>query len=154
MVMIVVMAALVTRICGDSAAQAATTERVVADRITGLAIGGVDPVAFFTKGRTTIGRPDVEASEAGVIWRFENVDNRAFFLAHPEIYGPQFGGYDPVDVARGVAYAGNPRFWLIAGQRLYLFGREESRDAFAADPASVLREARDRWPQLEERLAR
>jgi hypothetical protein len=96
----------------------------------------------------------VEASEAGVIWRFENVDNRAFFLAHPEIYGPQFGGYDPVDVARGVAYAGNPRFWLIAGQRLYLFGREESRDAFAADPASVLREARDRWPQLEETLAR
>ena len=119
-----------------------------------VAIGGVDPVAFFTKGRTTIGRPDVEASEAGVIWRFENVDNRAFFLAHPEIYGPQFGGYDPVDVARGVAYAGNPRFWLIAGQRLYLFGREESRDAFAADPASVLREARDHWPQLEETLAR
>lgn len=78
--MIVVMAALVTRICGDLAARAATTERVVADRITGLAIGGVDPVAFFTKGRTTIGRPDVEASEAGVIWRFENVDNRAFFL--------------------------------------------------------------------------
>ncbi len=63
-------------------------------------------------------------------------------------------GADPVDVARGVAYAGNPRFWLIAGQRLYLFGREESRDAFATDPESVLREARDRWRQLEETLAR
>ena len=154
MVTIVLAAVLVAGICANSAGWAATTERVVVDRITGLAIGGVDPVAFFTKGQTTIGRPEVEASEAGVIWRFENIDNRAFFLAHPEIYGPQFGGYDPVDVARGVAYAGNPRFWLIVGQRLYLFGREESRDAFAADPAAVLREAQRRWPQLVETLAR
>lgn len=151
--MIVVMAALVTQICGDSAARAATTERVVADRITGLAIGGVDPVAFFTKGRTTIGRPDVEASEAGVIWRFENVDNRAFSCPSGNLW-TSVRRLRPGRCGAGVAYAGNPRFWLIAGQRLYLFGREESRDAFAADPASVLREARDRWPQLEETLAR
>ena len=32
-----------------------------------------------------------------------------------------------------------PRFWLISGQRLYLFGREENRDAFAADPPRYLR---------------
>lgn len=133
---------------------AATTERVVADRLTGLAIGGVDPVAYFTEGRMALGRPDVESSAAGVVWRFQNNDNRVFFLAHPEIYGPQFGGYDPVDVARGVAYAGNPQFWLIAGQRLYLFGRQESRDAFAADPAAVLSEANRRWPDLRETLAR
>ena len=93
-------------------------------------------------------------SEAGAIWRFRNEGNRAFFLAHPEIYGPQFGGYDPTDVARGVAFAGNPRFWLVAGQRLFLFGRAESRDAFAADPARLLREARQRWPGLKETLAR
>ena len=36
--------------------------------------------------------------------------------------------------------AGNPRFWLVAGQRLYLFGREDNRDAFAADPARYLRD--------------
>jgi len=99
------------------------------------------------------GQPGFEASEAGAIWRFRNEGNRAFFLAHPEIYGPQFGGYDPTDVARGVAVAGNPRFWLVAGQRLYLFGRTASRDAFAADPARMLREARQRWPGLQETLA-
>lgn len=135
-------------------AQAATTERVVADRFTGLAINGVDPVAYFTDGRVTQGRPDVEASEAGAVWRFRNNDNRAFFLAHPEIYGPQFGGYDPVDVARGVPFAGRPQFWLIVGQRLYLFGHAESRDAFAANPSGVLSEARMRWPELRETLAR
>jgi len=79
--------------------------------------------------------------------------NRASFVAHPDIYGPQFGGYDPIDVARGVTYAGNPRFWLITGERLYLFGREQHRDLFAADPERFLRQATTRWPQLEQDLA-
>jgi hypothetical protein len=101
-----------------------------------------------------VGEPGFEASEAGAIWRFRNEGNRAFFLANPEIYGPQFGGYDPTDVARGVAVAGNPRFWLVAGRRLFLFDRAESRDAFAADPARFAREAGRRWPGLKETLAR
>ncbi|MEA2884256.1 MAG: hypothetical protein QOH32_3512 [Bradyrhizobium sp.] len=136
------------------AAQAATTERLVADRFTGLAIGGFDPVAYFTDAAPLAGRPDVEAAQAGAVWRFRNEGNRSVFLGHPDIYSPQFGGYDPVDVARGVAFAGNPRFWLIAGQRLFLFGRTESRDAFAADPARFAHEARQRWPSLKETLAR
>jgi hypothetical protein len=138
----------------EIAAEAATTERVVVDRHTGLALGGFDPVAYFTDARAMAGQPGFEVSEAGAVWRFRNEANRAFFLAHPEIYGPQFGGYDPTDVARGVPFAGDPRFWLIAGQRLFLFGAAESRDAFAADPSRVLREAQQRWPGLQETLAR
>jgi hypothetical protein len=136
------------------AARAATTERVVVDRYTGLALGGFDPVAYFTDVRAMAGRPGFELSEAGAVWRFRNEGNRAFFLAHPEIYGPQFGGYDPTDMARGVAFAGDPRFWLISGQRLFLFGAAQNRDAFAADPSAVLREAKRRWPGVQETLAR
>jgi len=99
------------------------------------------------------GMSDFEARESGAVWRFRNPGNRASFVAHPEIYGPQFGGYDPVDVARSVTYPGNPRFWVVAGQRLYLFGREENRDAFAAEPERFLKEATTRWPVLEQGLA-
>ncbi len=53
----------------------------------------------------------------------------------------------------GVTYAGNPRFWMVSGQRLYLFGREENRIAFAADPARFLKEAMSRWPGLQQTLA-
>jgi hypothetical protein len=52
-----------------------------------------------------------------------------------------------------VPYAGNPRFWVVAGQRLYLFGREENRDAFAANPSHFLNDATARWPALEQGLA-
>jgi hypothetical protein len=138
---------------GGLAARAATTERVVANRFTGLAIEGYDPVAYFVDARPMMGLPAFEASQAGVVWRFRNEGNRASFAAHPDIYGPQFGGYDPVDLARGVTIAGNPRFWLISGQRLFLFGREQHRDAFAADPQAVLRQANSRWPALEHDLA-
>jgi hypothetical protein len=139
--------------CLPFAAQATTTERVVVNRFTGLAIEGFDPVAYFTDARPELGLVDFEASEAGAVWRFRNEGDRASFVAHPDIYGPQYGGYDPIDLARGVTVAGNPRFWLIFGQRLYLFGREQTRDAFAADPSRVLPNANLRWPELEQTLA-
>jgi len=137
----------------DFAAQAATTQRVVVNRYSGLAIEGFDPVAYFTESRAARGLPDFEAREAGAVWRFRNEGNRASFVAHPDIYGPQFGGYDPTDLARGVTFTGNPRFWLISGQRLYLFGREDNCDAFAAAPARFLHQAKLRWPALEQDLA-
>jgi hypothetical protein len=139
--------------CLPNPAAAATTERVVVNRYSGLAIEGFDPVAYFVDARAAVGLAAFEASEAGAVWRFRNEGNRASFVAHPDIYGPQFGGYDPVDLARGVTVAGNPRFWLVKGERLYLFGREDTRDAFAADPARCLREANSRWPRLVQGLA-
>ena len=111
------------------------------------------PLAYFIDARPELGLPDFEAVQGGAVWRFRNEGNRDSFVAHPEIYGPQFGGYDPVDLARGVTVAGSPMFWLVAGDRLYLFGREDARDAFAANPAPYLKEAKLRWPALEEQLA-
>jgi hypothetical protein len=152
--LIAAAAALFTQAFPPLPARAATTERVIVNRYTGLAIEGFDPVAYFVDARPMVGLPGFEASQAGAVWRFRNEGNRASFVAHPDIYGPQFGGYDPIDLARGVTYAGNPRFWLISEQRLYLFGREQTRDAFAADPEHYLRDAQQRWPALENGLAR
>ncbi|WP_298244670.1 YHS domain-containing (seleno)protein [uncultured Bradyrhizobium sp.] len=133
-------------------AQAATTERVVVNRFSGVAIEGFDPVAYFVDGRAVLGTAEFEANLWGAVWRFRNEGNRASFLAHPEVYGPQFGGYDPADIARGVTIAGNPRFFAIVAQRLYLFSRETNRDAFAADPERFLYEVGKRWPALLEQL--
>lgn len=131
---------------------AAGTERVIADRFTGLAIGGYDPVAYFTDGSAVAGLPDFEASQGNAIWRFRSDRNRAEFLAHPDIYGPQFGGYDALDLSCGTIVAGRPAIWLVSGQRLYLFQRADNRDAFAADPSRADDAARH-WPVLRDSLA-
>jgi len=129
-------------------ASAATTERIVTDRFTGLAISGFDPVAYFTDGKPKAGRADFELSGEGVVWRFANEGNRAAFEADPEIYMPQFGGYDPIAVARGVATAGYPEIWLISGDKLYFFYSVAARDAFTADPEGARLAADERWPQV------
>jgi len=136
-----------------SLALASTTERVVTNRYSGLAIEGYDVLAYFIDARPEPGLPDFEAAQGGAVWRFRNEGNRDSFVAHPEVYGPQFGGYDPVDLARGITVAGSPLFWLISGDRLYLFGHEDARDSFAANPAPYLKEAKARWPALEDQLA-
>jgi hypothetical protein len=156
--LITLLASLLLAILGELgasgfAAHGATTERVVVNRYSGLAIEGYDPVAYFVDARPMLGVPEFEAAQAGVVWRFRNEGNRASFVAHPDIYAPQFGGYDPVDLARGITVAGNPRFWLISGERLFLFALEENRDAFARNSELLLQQANLRWPALEQDLA-
>jgi hypothetical protein len=133
-------------------AHGATSERVVTDRNTGLAIYGVDPVAYFTDKKPIVGLPDYEFRFAGAIWRFGNEGNRAAFIADPRTYMPRFGGYDPVGVARGVSTPGYPQLWAIVNNRLYLFYTEQARAAFLADPAAVIREAEARWPRVMQDL--
>lgn len=133
-------------------AVAATTERIVVDRHTGLAISGFDPVAYFTDAVPRRGVAEYELPSAGVTWRFRNEGNMAAFEADPEIYSPQFGGYDPVGVARGVAAAGHPQLWLIHAKRLYLFQSAETRERFSTDPDAVRALAVERWPDVERDL--
>lgn len=129
------------------------TDRIVSNRFTGLAISGYDPVAYFTEARSVRGVEQYEAMQGGVVWRFRNEGNRAAFLGHPGVYSPQFGGHDPVDVARGRTVAGSPEVWILHHGRLFLFASETSRQAFTANPDGFQSLAEKRWPALREDLA-
>jgi hypothetical protein len=133
---------------------AGTTELVVVDRHTGLAIGGFDPVAYFTDGAPMLGKSEHEYGFAGGVWRFRNAGNRGAFIADAGVYSPRFGGYDPVGVVRGVGVAGNPLIWLLSGERLYLFYCREARDTFMADPKRLIAAADRRWAEVQLTLSR
>jgi hypothetical protein len=146
------LAAVVFGLAGLPALRAATTERIVVDWHTGLAINGFDPVAYFTDAKPMPGSETFEFRYAGAVWRFRNAGNRDAFAARPDVYMPQFGGYDPVSAARGVAVAGNPLVWLITGERLYLFYNNARRETFDDDPERVLAAAGRKWPSIVETL--
>lgn len=131
-----------------ASAAASTTERVVTDPLTGLAIGGFDPVAYFTDGTPMQGRADLEMRAEGTIWRFRNEGNRAAFAAAPHIYRPRFGGYDPMAIGRGVGTAGSPEIWVIFENSLYLFYNTRSREAFMANPRAAISLADERWAEV------
>ena len=131
---------------------AAMTERVVVDPQSGLAMNGIDPVAYFTDAAPVFGRPDQESRHAGVIWRFRNEGNKAAFIADPDVYMPRYGGYDPIALGRGVAVAGNPLLWAMVGERLYFFHNEAARERFIANPDEAILHADNKWPTVESRL--
>lgn len=135
------------------AGHAATTEQIVADHNTGLAIYGYDPVAYFTDRAAKLGREDLELTHGGAAWRFRNEGNRDAFAADPDVYMPQYGGYDPVAIAVGIARAGHPDFWTIHKDRLFLFYSEEARKAFNADPEHMALQAEVNWPHVSQTLS-
>jgi len=144
-------------ICGiltPFASVAATVDRTVVNSHTGLAISGFDPVAYFTDGKPKFGRPEIELSLGGAVWRFRNEGNRAAFSDHPEVYSPRFGGYDPVAVARGASVPGHPLFWAVVGGRLYLFYDAKARTAFIAEPGRLIDAAERKWPAVARTLGR
>lgn len=135
------------------AASVGVNDPVVTNTLTGLAISGFDPVAYFVSGKPKIGRASVELWDQGVVWRFTNEGNRAAFAEHPEVYAPRFGGYDPVAIARGVSVPGHPLIWALDGQRLYLFYSAEARTAFLAEPDAIIERATRKWPVVMRTVA-
>ena len=131
---------------------AATDNQLAVNPGTGLAISGVDPVAYFTEGKAIFGRPEVELNLDGAIWRFSNEGNRGAFAVHPEVYAPRFGGYDPVSIGRGRSVVGHPLIWVVVGQRLYLFYSEKNRADFLADAGRIIDTAERKWPALANSL--
>lgn len=59
----------------------------------GIAIGGYDPVAYFTQGRPLVGSASHELRWNGATWRFASAESRTRFEANPEVYAPRFVGY-------------------------------------------------------------
>jgi hypothetical protein len=98
--------------------RAATTELVISDRLTGVALYGFDPVAYFIDQKAREGSSAFELTHAGLVWRFRNEGNRAAFAERPGDYMPRFGGYDPLGVARGVAASGYPSLFVVHDNRL------------------------------------
>jgi hypothetical protein len=127
---------------------AGLTQRVVVNWQSGLAIDGYDPIAFFTDRRPETGSGDFELPYAGTVWRFVNGSNRAAFVERPDVYMPQYGGYDPVGVSRGVAVPGNPKVWAIVGERLFLFHDGAEREKFLSNPERYRATSQRRWPDI------
>lgn len=127
------------------------TETIACDPLTGLALSGYDPVAYFVDGRPVPGSPAHEAVWEGAVFRFANAANRALFLDSPEAYAPRYGGYDPVGVERLRPRPGKPGLFLIRDGALYLFASPQNRTSFLATTDTAALQAD--WARLKAELA-
>jgi YHS domain-containing protein len=126
---------------------------IVTDTLTGVALGGMDPVSYFTNAEPLPGRPDYEYDWDGVPWYFANAADRDIFIRAPEVYAPQFGGHSATSLAQGYLSDGDPRIYAIVAQRLYLFYSEGNYQTFEKAPAATIDAARKRWAALGTQLS-
>lgn len=113
---------------------------------TGKAIAGTDPVAYFSEGKPVEGDSDFTAEWQGATWYFASAANRDAFIAEPEKYAPQYGGYCAYAVSQGSTAKIDPEAWSIVGGKLYLNYSLGVRDRWDADQANYIAAADRNWP--------
>jgi len=59
----------------------------------GVALKGYDPVAYFTMGKPVKGETQFGYEWDGARWLFASQDHKNLFMAAPDKYAPQYGGY-------------------------------------------------------------
>lgn len=138
--------------CAPVRAQSVVT-LIVTDPLTGIAMGGMDPVSYFTEPSPVLGLPEYEFVWQNVPWYFSTPANRDVFSQAPEIYAPQFGGHGAMSMARGFVSDSDPRLYTVFKQRLYLFYSASGREAFLLAPDAAAIEAEENWAQLSRKLS-
>jgi YHS domain-containing protein len=110
-----------------------------------LMLGGNDAVAYFTAGRAVAGSGEIKTEHRGLTYRFASLENRRQFIASPERYVPQFGGFCAQAMAYAVPTATDANTFKIIDGRLYLFDGARARLFFEMDQERNIRLANHYW---------
>lgn len=117
----------------------------------GLAIGGYDPVSYFRDGGPLVGSVAFEYRWNGAVWRFASAEARDRFMARPEDFAPQFGGYCAWAASQNYIAPGDPNVWRIVDGRLYLNFNERAKMLWEKDLAASIERGNANWPAVLER---
>ena len=112
------------------------------------AIQGHDAVAYFTEGKPVEGKKEFSTDYMGAEFRFVSQANLDTFLADPEAYAPQYGGYCAWAAAKGDTAKGDARHWAIVDGKLYLNYNQKVQDDWNEDREGFITKADANWPSL------
>ena len=117
---------------------------------SGVAVHGYDPVSYFAAGAPAKGNAAITATHDGATYRFASTANRDAFVAEPEKYVPQFGGYCAMGVAVGGKYDVDPDAWRIVDGRLYLNKDAKTQRTWVKDvPGNIVRAVAN-WQKIRD----
>ncbi|MDJ0824713.1 MAG: YHS domain-containing (seleno)protein [Rhodobacter sp.] len=114
----------------------------------GVAINGIDPVAYFTEGGPVAGSAEHAVMYKGAEWRFASAANKAAFEGDPEKYGAKFGGYCAFAASRGYLAPTIPEAWTVYEDRLYLNANLRARELWLEDIPGNIAAGEANWPGI------
>lgn len=114
----------------------------------GVAIGGYDPVAYFTEMKPVKGTAKFHAEHQGSTFYFSSAAHRDMFLANPAKYAPQYGGYCAFGMAKGYKASIDPAAFTVVGDKLYLNYNGTVRALWVLDIQGYVKKADQNWPEV------
>ena len=130
-----------------NAALAAKAE-IYTGLLSNTAVGGYDPVAYFTENMPVEGNSDFQTKWKGVKWYFSSQENLDKFKANPTAYAPQYGGYCAYGVSQGAAVKGDPKLWKVVDGKLYLNINPGVQKRWEKDIPGFIKKANKKWPAV------
>ena len=115
----------------------------------GFAIEGYDTVAYFTDSIATKGDAQFSTEWRGAKWLFVNSEHLDLFIADPEQYAPQYGGYCAYATAHNGVADGAPERWKIVDQKLYLNTNIFAHKLWQNDIPGNISSADQNWPEVQ-----
>jgi len=119
--------------------------------ITGLALRGYDPVAYFTDGKPVLGDFSITAQYDGATYRFASEAHKALFVKEPAKYIPQFGGFCAYGAAAGYKVDGDPTLWKIVDNKLYLNIAPPVAARCKQDIPGYIKAANEKWATIKDK---
>ncbi len=118
---------------------------------SGKAIGGYDPVAYFTEGKPVKGIDKLVYQWNNANWHFSSQQNLDSFKVKPEKYAPQYGGYCAYGLSNGYKAPTNADAWTIDNGKLYLNYNIDVREDWNKERKQRIEKADKNWPQVKDK---
>ncbi|MBN9671565.1 YHS domain-containing (seleno)protein [Roseibium aggregatum] len=135
----------------SASALSASADEITTFTKSGAAIGGTDPVAYFTEGKPVAGTDEFTAKYDDVTWKFSSAENRDKFLAEPAKYAPQYGGFCAFGAAMGFKVPVVPEAWSIVDGKLYLNNSLKVQERFETDVPGFINKATLNWEIIKDK---
>jgi len=133
----------------SSAAVQAETEKIYTGYFNNKAGDGYDVIAYFEQAKPVEGSAKYTFEYQGADWYFSSQSNLDKFKANPTKYAPQYGGYCAWAMSNDKAAPGNPPFWTIYKEKLYLNYDQNVLDTWRADKDGFIKKADAHWASME-----
>ncbi len=116
--------------------------------VDGVALRGYDPVAYFEVGQPTPGLPAFSHSYKGSTFQFASEANLKKFVADPEKYAPQYGGFCALGTANGYKVKTEPDAFKVVDGKLYFNYNRKVLEMWTQDQAGYISRANKNWPEV------
>lgn len=115
-----------------------------------VAIEGYDSVAYFQQNTAVKGDPAFQHDWQGANWHFSSAENKALFVADPEKYAPQYGGYCAYAISQNTTAGIDPSQFTIVNDKLFLNYNAKIQKKWLADRDAYIIAANKNWPDVVE----